>query len=395
MSINHSIGRAQGESRSAESAAAGSAPGRSSLTSGMVQRKAGGGGAKGAVGGGGIELPEGLRGDGGAQEAAAGGLGAGGGSLPHLGAIQESFGRHDVSTVVAHQGERADAACDALGARAYAFGSEVAFGAGNADLHTAAHEAAHVVQQRGGVQLAGGVGQAGDSYEQHADQVADLVVQGRSAEGLLDQMSPGGGSGGVQRSVVQRDPQPAGQGQAQGAQNQGEYAVLMGELAGYTEGDPSLGPLGLTAAFVTNDVAVPEHVKFGPGSEMTQVVRMDEGLMTARRKHASTGASSHYVRFGVLQFLRETGERSLTTHMIGSYNVRMADTPDGKVLFVVENATGRASGTRNPINGQSATPDVSRANSEWFGTIYQRYYWTEDKYQSNLLDDALDWLGVY
>ena len=81
--------------------------------------------------------------------------------------------------------------------------------------------------------------------------------------------------------------------------------------------------------------------------------------------------------------------------MIGSYNVRMADTPDGKVLFVVENATGRASGTRSPISGQSGTPDVSRANSEWFGTIYQRYYWTEDKYQSKLLDDALDWLGVF
>jgi len=362
----------------------------------MVQRKAGGPGASAPIGGGGIELPEGLRGGegGGAQEAAAGGLASAGTSLPHLGAIQQSFGRHDMSTVVAHQGERADAACDALGARAYAFGSEVAFGAGNADLHTAAHEAAHVVQQRGGVQLAGGVGQAGDSYEQHADEVADLVVQGRSAEGLLDQMSPGAGSAAVQRSVVQRDPRPAGQTQAQGgAQN--DYAVLMAELAGYTEGDPTLGPLGLTAAFATNDVAVPEHVKFGPGSEMTQVVRMDEGLMTARRKHASTGASSHYCRFGVLQFLRETGQMSLTTHMIGSYNVRMADTPDGKVLFVVENATGRASGTRNPINGQSATPDVSRANSEWFGTIYQRYYWTEDKYQSNLLDDALDWLGVY
>jgi hypothetical protein len=43
------------------------------------------------------------------------------------------------------------------------------------------------VQQRGGVQLKGGVGQTGDAYEQHADQVADAVVRGESAEAVLDQ----------------------------------------------------------------------------------------------------------------------------------------------------------------------------------------------------------------
>jgi hypothetical protein len=36
-----------------------------------------------------------------------------------------------------------------------------------------------VVQQRGGVQLRGGVGQPGDEYERHADEVADAVVAGR------------------------------------------------------------------------------------------------------------------------------------------------------------------------------------------------------------------------
>jgi len=48
-----------------------------------------------------------------------------------------------------------------------------------------AHEAAHVIQQRGGVQLKGGVGEAGDAYERQADEVADRVVQGESAEELL------------------------------------------------------------------------------------------------------------------------------------------------------------------------------------------------------------------
>jgi LysM repeat protein len=80
----------------------------------------------------------------------------------------------------------------------------VAF-AGAPSLHTAAHEAAHVVQQRGGVQLLGGVGAAGDEHEQHANAVADAVVTGGSAEGLLDAYAPGGGGGpGAPSAGVQR-----------------------------------------------------------------------------------------------------------------------------------------------------------------------------------------------
>ena len=62
------------------------------------------------------------------------------------------------------------------------------------------------MQQRGGVQLKGGVGEAGDAYEQHADAVADTVVQGKSAEGLLDQMAGGGASSSAgPGGVLQRD----------------------------------------------------------------------------------------------------------------------------------------------------------------------------------------------
>ena len=114
--------------------------------------------------------------------------------LPFLGAIQASFGRYDVSGVAAHTGEAARDACDQLGAEAFARGDQVAF-AGAPDLHTAAHEAAHVVQQRAGVHLAGGVGQEGDPYERHADEVADAVVAGASAEPILARMAgpaPGG-----------------------------------------------------------------------------------------------------------------------------------------------------------------------------------------------------------
>lgn len=75
-----------------------------------------------------------------------------------------------------------------MGATAYATGDHVVF-ASAPDLHTAAHEAAHTVQQKSGVQLKRGVGEVGDAYERHADAVADRVVAGASAEALLDEMA--------------------------------------------------------------------------------------------------------------------------------------------------------------------------------------------------------------
>ena len=75
-------------------------------------------------------------------------------------------------------------AAGAMGASAFATGNHVVFDRAP-DLHTAAHEAAHVVQQAHGVNLYGGVGEAGDAYERHADAVADRVVAGQSAGDLL------------------------------------------------------------------------------------------------------------------------------------------------------------------------------------------------------------------
>jgi len=60
------------------------------------------------------------------------------------------------------------------------------------------------VQQRGGVQLKGGVGESGDAHEQHANAAADAVVQGKSAEGLLDRYAGGATSGEVHSAGVQR-----------------------------------------------------------------------------------------------------------------------------------------------------------------------------------------------
>jgi hypothetical protein len=137
---------------------------------------------------------------------AAAGVAGRGSALPHLDLIQRSFGPdHDLSRIGAHVGGPAAAAAEQLGARAYAAGDQVAFAA-QPDLHTAAHEAAHVVQQRGGVQLEGGLGAEGDEHEAHADAVADRVVRGEPAADLLARYPSGGGA----PATVQRAPAVTG-----------------------------------------------------------------------------------------------------------------------------------------------------------------------------------------
>jgi hypothetical protein len=152
-------------------------------------------------------------------EVAAKGVAGSGSELPHRPTIQPLFGRHDVSGIRAHVGGEAATASRAIGAEAYATGNDVAF-AGAPSLHTTAHEAAHVVQQRGGVQLKGGVGEAGDPHERDADQVADAVVSGRSAEPLLDRYASASKSVSDTAVQMQQDHQhpPAAPAAASGPQ---------------------------------------------------------------------------------------------------------------------------------------------------------------------------------
>jgi len=132
------------------------------------------------------------------QAAAAAGA-TGDAPLPHLDQIQRSFGgEHDLSSVRATVDGTAAAACDRIGAHSYAQGDTVAFKQ-SPDVWLAAHEAAHVVQQRQGAAIPGGVGQVGDSHERHADRVADAVAAGGSAASLL-----GGGGRGEPGTAVQR-----------------------------------------------------------------------------------------------------------------------------------------------------------------------------------------------
>ncbi|HVV87774.1 MAG TPA: DUF4157 domain-containing protein, partial [Kofleriaceae bacterium] len=173
------------------------------------------------------------------HDLAARGVAGAGGSLPHADAIQRSFGaRHDVGGIGAFVGGDAATAATSIGAEAYATGNKVAFRA-SPDLHTAAHEAAHVVQQRAGVHLRGGVGEEGDAHERHADAVADRVVRGESAADLLDAYH-GGGAGvqrqaaGVQRQVAGAAPdaQPApDQGGGGPSAPAGDPSTIEGQLA--------------------------------------------------------------------------------------------------------------------------------------------------------------------
>jgi len=107
-------------------------------------------------------------------------------ALPHQAAIESSYGV-DMGAVQAYTGPAATAACEQLGARAFAVGNRVAFAESGPSLHLAAHEAAHVVQQSDGVQLSGNMGRAGDPYEVAADAAADRAVSGQSAQDLLPQ----------------------------------------------------------------------------------------------------------------------------------------------------------------------------------------------------------------
>lgn len=212
---------------------AGSSPARSSL---RVQRRAQAGHAPGA--------PRSHSARAGRVEhaaihaAAARGIATPWSALPHAAAIQRSFGRHDVSSIQAHVGDAAAAAAAEMRADAYTMGNHVVLGR-RTDLFTAAHESAHAIQQRGGVQLPGGVGAVGDAHERHAGAVAARVAAGASAEPLLDaytSQSPTGPQ--VQRSTwIDDNPSklPAGEGPGtlasyDPAGNQQHHAVYFGPL---------------------------------------------------------------------------------------------------------------------------------------------------------------------
>jgi hypothetical protein len=108
--------------------------------------------------------------------------------------MESRFGM-DFRDVRVHTDSEATASADALNANAYTSGRDIYFAAGkyapktSEGRHLLAHEAAHVVQQRSGVQLEGGIDSPGDQYERQADRVADAVVRGDPAGPLVAPMA--------------------------------------------------------------------------------------------------------------------------------------------------------------------------------------------------------------
>lgn len=203
--------------------------------------------------------------------------------LPHQAAIQQSFGPHDVSGIQAHVGGPAARASETIGAEAYATGSSVAFREAPS-LFTAAHEAAHVVQQRAGVQLLGGVGVEGDVYEQNADAVASRVVAGQSAADLLPGPGGSGGGGGVQMRRVPTntgamltDPSDASRPGANSAANSaGTRRVI--ELAESEMSDAERAQVRTAMLGSQSQAefdALPEHVRLTRHAEAIRTVRPD------------------------------------------------------------------------------------------------------------------------
>lgn len=154
---------------------------------------------------------------GGAHGVASAGVADASAPLPFADHIQAAFGGHDVTGARAQVGGSAAEAAGRLGARAYTLGDRIGFRAAP-DLRLAAHEAAHVVQQRRGVQLKDAVGREGDGYEQQADAVAERVVAGQSAEDLLGPVA--GAAAGTGSAAVQAKCECGGAGCAKCASGQ-------------------------------------------------------------------------------------------------------------------------------------------------------------------------------
>ena len=104
--------------------------------------------------------------------------------LPYLDRIQTLFGAHDLTDARAHIGGIAGSTARDFDAMAYTTGNHVVF-QGAPDLATAAHEAAHIVQQRAGLSPSEATGVSGEKYERQADDVAKRVVQGRAVADLM------------------------------------------------------------------------------------------------------------------------------------------------------------------------------------------------------------------
>ncbi|MBX3157755.1 MAG: DUF4157 domain-containing protein [Deltaproteobacteria bacterium] len=142
------------------------------------------------------------------EERAAVGVSSGGGAVPHATKMEAAFGT-SFAGVKAHTDAGAQAACDSIGAQAYATGNSIAFKEANPSEALVAHELTHVLQQRGGMQ-AKGVGESA-SLEAEADSVGSRVAAGESVVDITAKYA--GATPGA--SAVQRKKQSTTEGATQ------------------------------------------------------------------------------------------------------------------------------------------------------------------------------------
>lgn len=301
------------------------------------------------------------------HSAAAEGVRGSGQPLPYMEQIQSAFGAsHDLSNVQAHIGGPTADACEQMGAVAYATGEQIAF-AGAPNLHTAAHEAAHVVQQRQGVQLYGGLGAVGDQYERQADAVADAVVAGRSAEALLDRgATPGSASGGVQRKEA---PQGA-QGEApQGESQAEERLVYSGSWI-----QEAIANSGLPRAEIERMAR-----EAGMNTEEISALASGAALAMTAAQHASLQAAlaSAYARGPGQSDVTEDGTGGSVCGSSGNPSSQRVAPVTTAASYVTENAPGNTVHAGS-VNGGTVTlrheVDYSSGTSRWpsgFAVSYQ------------------------
>lgn len=145
---------------------------------GMAQLQGGGGGP--------VALSR--RGVAGASDATAvarSGIEGPGGDIPHKAQMEQSFGR-PFDGVRAHTGPAASAACDALGAHAFASGSDVAFADANPAPSLVAHELTHTLEQGGDVRRKrGDTSRINTGGEATAERVEAHVAAGGAASEVI------------------------------------------------------------------------------------------------------------------------------------------------------------------------------------------------------------------
>lgn len=114
------------------------------------------------------------------------------GSVPHLGMMEQAFGRSFAGVDAYVGGDRANSGLAAMGARGAARGNTVAFASASPSPKLVAHELAHVVQGNGAVHASSVVAPDGCAAEVEADAVSERVAAGLPAGPIGAQ---GGGAG--------------------------------------------------------------------------------------------------------------------------------------------------------------------------------------------------------